>query len=464
MFGYIFRAAFVVLVAFLASGLYSVHQHRQAYVALSLAPRGGGVVKDLIAYGLLLIPRLQRLRAEPLTDEQRYKRAEGFHTNMEFNSMGGHKMRDSTHFAENFYFWATKPKMGEEDTVFTTRLSFTGVNASHVVPWFAFLRNGEDWSLPPEFEQTSLPYDDSSDEKVCLSPDLGELRFTCTKPMGEWRIRYKGLLEKKDTAERKKVEVNLIFSFTPDNVFYYQRNWDEMAAARAMAAKVWDSSFWKNLRSQYQERYMSLATGVTGTVQFEDGAVDNLGQLVGSRDHNFGSRNWRFIWRYIWWPGVHFTEPLEIEGIKYAYLTGSFAEYGNTFENIVVGGLMSNEGECASFSGATPMRDIAPEWYDKIGTVGQKIGHDTIPGKLNFQIAILQGKYIVDIKCERGHHFDMWEHSFMMQGGTFEVHEALTRWYFTVRATADPSRVVARATSTSLLEFGGNVAGLDDEH
>ena len=57
-----------------------------------------------------------------------------------------------------------------------------------------------------------------------------------------------------------------------------------------------------------------------------------------------GIRNWNFLRRYVWWPAVKFEEAIEIEGIKYRYFTGSFVDYGNTIEDLIVGGFVSNEG------------------------------------------------------------------------------------------------------------------------
>eukprot|EP01062_Namystynia_karyoxenos_P056504 TRINITY_DN47477_c0_g1_i1.p1 TRINITY_DN47477_c0_g1~~TRINITY_DN47477_c0_g1_i1.p1 ORF type:complete len:461 (+),score=136.17 TRINITY_DN47477_c0_g1_i1:89-1471(+) len=444
-----------------AAALYWPLSLRARYVVGGLAPRGAGPLKDVAAYLLLLLPRLQRLRPDPRTEEQRYAAAEGFHDALEFNNVGGgNKMRDSPYFAENFYFWVAPPN--SEDLLFTVRLSFAGVGGAHIVPWFTFMADGDEWSLPAEFEQKALPHPEGSPEVACECPGLGKVTFTCEVPMRRWRLKYTGTVEAKGGKRRRQVAVELVLHFTPKNVFLYQVHWDEMAAARALSAKDWDGTFWHNLRAQYQERYMSQALRAEGTIAWDGGEPRQLPALLdGSRDHNFGIRNWRFIWRYIWWPGVKFQDPIRINGVEYRYFTGSFVEYGNTFENMVVGGLMSEEGDCAAFSGATPMREIAPEWYDAPPSPNVGIGERLIPGQLRFQISVLSATYVLDIDVERGSPAGLWSHSFMMQGGTFEIHEGLTRWRFALRA-AGSDTVLQRSSALGLLEFGGNIAGVDD--
>lgn len=71
------------------------------------------------------------MRLEPPSDE----RLEGWHETLDFNAMGANKrLHDSRFFAENFYFWANSPS--DDSFLFTIRLSFYGVNASTVIPWY----------------------------------------------------------------------------------------------------------------------------------------------------------------------------------------------------------------------------------------------------------------------------------------------------------------------------------------
>ncbi|CAK8993142.1 Phosphoribosylformylglycinamidine cyclo-ligase (AIR synthase) (AIRS) (Phosphoribosyl-aminoimidazole synthetase) [Durusdinium trenchii] len=411
----------------------------QAYEAAGLAPVGGGMSKDVAAFMLTSLPRLGRAFKQPASDAS----LEGFHDKLEFNGLGQARkeMRESPFFTENFYFWGST----REDAAFlyTIRLSFYGTNASYVIPWFHFQMDGDKWNLPEEFEGMVPPYE-TGGPVMAAAPGLGALRAECEVPMKRWRITYDGVVENLRTKERRTVEASFVLSFSPDNVFKYQLHWDEMTAARAMAGKEWTGSFWKNLAAQNQERYASMALHTEGYVSFkdpEDSSVETLRREVvldSSRDHNFGIRNWRFIWRYIWWPPVQFAEPLVIDGVEYTYHTGAMTEYGNTFDNIVVGGLMSAQGDCASFSGATSMKEIAPEWFAAKSTQGVGIGATTLGPTFDFQIGILEAKYVLDIHVERGRKVGLWEHSFMMNDGIFEIHEALTKWTFKLRKQGSP--------------------------
>ena len=82
----------------------------------------------------------------------------------------------------------------------------------------------------------------------------------------------------KDPKVQKKVQAEFRLKVSPDNVYKYLLDWDEMTAARAMAGKPWTRQFWRSLRGQNQERYASLGT-VEGSYQFDQGkkvTVKNL--------------------------------------------------------------------------------------------------------------------------------------------------------------------------------------------
>lgn len=430
---------------------------------IGLAPRGGGILKDFAAWSLISLPSIGRMfKAAPSFAE-----LEDFAINKKaaFNSiMQSEKFTDSPFFTENFYFWAnSRGEMGRTRFLYTVRLSFYGPNASKVVPWFHFKLDDQVWNLPEEF--AGLVPARAHNDPIEAVTKLGVIRFTCVDPMKQWRIQYDGVLENRNSRERRKVSADFLLDFLPQSAHMYQLHWNPVAVARAMAAKTWDGLFWNNLRAQNQERHANQAQGGKGTITIfakDEKSVETFEEIEidGSEDRNKGIRQWKFIWRYIWWPPVKFHEPLVIEGVPYTYQTGAFTEYGNTFENVVVGGLMADSGASAGFSGATPMRAIAPEWYDKQSTKGVGIGYDTLPGEFNFQISILHARYVMDIRILRGTKHGLWEHSFLMEDGIFEIHEGQSKWYFTVRRATD-NEVVATAESDGLFEFGANLVGLD---
>lgn len=298
--------------------------------------------------------------------------------------------------------------------------------------------------------------------------------------MREWKLSYSGLVRSmKDPKVQKKITAEFKLLVSPDNVFKYQLDWDELSVARAMAGKPWTRQFWRSLRGQNQERYASLGK-VSGSYQFKDEkavTLDNLryvdsvryqaGRVMvhlhsGSRDHNFGIRNWLYIHTYIWFPPVRFDEPIVIDGISYEYLTGAMTMYGSTFDNVVVGGLVSAKGEVCAWNGATPMREIAREWYDATSVRGSRVGSRTLRhGNFEWKVALGYSKYILEITQKRGEAHGLWQHSFLMIDGDFEIHEALTMWEFRL-TKAGSNQVIQRTTARGLFEFGKNLVGLDE--
>lgn len=313
--------------------------------------------------------------------------------------------------------------------------------------------------------------------------------------MDTWVITYNGIVVHYKTNEKVLVKAKFNFKYNPLNTFYYQLMWDEIGASRAMSRKVWDNQFWTDLRKQNQERYASQAKEVNGYIQFlktpsdlknsnKDNHKNNvellnselnneqniiktidLPILAGSRDHNFGIRNWRYMWRYIWWSPVKFDYPITIDGIDYTYILGSFVEYGNTFENMVIGGIMSEQGDCASFSSATSMENMAKEWYHAESKHYVGIGEKTLPKEFNFYITLLKNTYVLDINIIRGRPAGLWSHSFMMGDGTFEIHEGQSKWTFNLRKidqdTGKFGPILQTTYAVGLFEFGGNLIGLD---
>jgi hypothetical protein len=462
------RFIFVIFLSFLY-WIFISYQLREEYIKLNLEPRGSGsVVKDLTALSLVSIPKIVRFFTTGSVGfdySSRKSLLEGFHTTAttDFISPNGampSKMLDSPYFAENFYFWLNDPN--KNDFVVTTRLSFYGKNASRVIPWFTFQLHGEEWNLPDDFQPNKHHF--GKDPRIAQDPLQGTLLFENPEPMKEWRITYKGLVQSKSTGIKLQVDCEFLLTFNEKDVFFYQIHWDEMSTALSLAAKPWSAQVFKNLREQNQERYASKALSARGHVTFvKESKTEKFSTLQGSRDHLWGIRNWLFMYRYIWWPPTTLKSPLVINGVKYTSFIGAFVEYGNTFKNMVVGGLMSEDGSCASFSGATGMHEIAKEWYDIRSKRKDYIGEKHLPRRFKFEIAILQAEYILDVELDRGKPAGLWSHSFDLADGDFEIHEALTLFKFSVRKTGDPTKVSLSATTASgLFEFGGNLLGVTD--
>ena len=461
-------AAAAVVVAWTAT-------RRAAYEATRLAPFSleprPSLGKEALAAAMVGLPGVGRLLTTGtagVRTEGLAARLEGFHdvAGLVGGTVTSAKGIASQHFAENFYFWAQVP--GETRLVVTTRLSFYGVNASAVVPWFSFAQDGESWDLPPEFEAKTLPHK-QGDARVAVAPGLGELLFEVIEPMREWRLSYTGVVSKSSApATRTRVRAVFRLKFSPKDVYYYNVHPDLYAMARSMAVSPWTPTFFRNLRAQNQERYASKTHGGEGEIAFLPDAPANaeptktvtFPAIASSRDHNVGIRNWNFLHSYIWWPPVHIS--LEIEGVRYTSFVGTFVEYGNVFRNFVGGVLMSDDGATAAFSSATSMADIAPAWYNApFGKPYVPHGEKLIPGEMNFTIAILNARYALDCHVLRGSKAGLWSHTFWLKNGEFEIHEAQTKFTFNVRKWGS-SDVVTTGTAVGLFEFGKNVVGLDD--
>ena len=136
--------------------------------------------------------------------------------------------------------------------------------------------------------------------------------------------------------------------------------------------------------------------------------------------------------------------------------------YGITFDNMVVGALVSANGDVCAWSGATPMREIAREWYDVTSERNKRVGSKTLRhGNFEWKVALGYGKYILEVSQKRGEAHGLWQHSFLMIDGDFEIHEALTKWEFRLTKVGS-NEVIQKTTATGLFEFGKNLVGLDE--
>ena len=103
-------------------------------------------------------------------------------------------------------------------------------------------------------------------------------------------MSYDGIVENKETKEREKVKAEFNIRFSETDNYIYGVHWDEIGMARAMSPKTWDENFFKNLRSQNQERYASRSHKAEGKIEFINRKEKNLmfPLLDSSRDHNWG--------------------------------------------------------------------------------------------------------------------------------------------------------------------------------
>ena len=150
--------------------------------------------------------------------------------------------------------------------------------------------------------------------------------------------------------------------------------------------------------------------------------------------------------RYIWLGTVSFEKPIFINGHPYTHMSGTAVHYGTSFKHMVAGGLMgpSKSQPIIPFNGMTHMKEIAPKWYNAKKNVGHGIGH-LVPDDLYFSIGLKGVNEYLQIHVSR----DQWKHGFLMQDGTFEVHEGTS--IYTIQYGG--KSIIGHG----LLEFGGSL-------
>lgn len=464
-----FNVILMVLTAFFGIALFQCLSFvvlRDRHAVEGMVPRGSNVVKDAVSYALL------KLFTSKNQTPKNYHDLEAFHVTepSEFDL-------NSKHFCENYYFWAGN----DESFLYTIRLSFTEDHGGVIISWFTVAIDGVDWSLPqPDFDISSNQYRAETMSTEARAPGIGHVRFDVIDPGREWSLKYEGQMIGGVTgSEMRYAKAQFTVKLSEKNVFFYREDWDLLSVARAMAEKSWASvSFWTDLHSQRQHRYSSRAR-VSGSMAMYD-SIDGQNLLwsrhnistYGSRDHNWGIRDWAFIRRYIWFPPLSFRKPMTIDGIAYTHMTGTFVDYGTTFSNLVVGAIISDDGAKLPFVLSTPMRKIAPRWYagDNItsGASQTLLGRRTVPGAMSFSVILLlnsSSSCMLNITVQRGHSFEMWDHSFYFQSGMFEIHEAQTKWNIKLKCgdNINHSSEGLSTTAIGLLEFGANLRPLNEE-
>ena len=355
------------------------------------------------------------------------------------------------------------------------------------MPWLTIDIDGTTYSLPSDSlsEEAAKP---GPGRKISASDEEGnELEYECLVPLRQWRLRYKGEVEvDHDRGKRTFLDMDLKLTMVSE-LFFYQRDWDKMAVAKAMSAEPWSLGFFRALRSEHQEHY-EVGTRATGTIRIgaQQPQVVELAEAPGFRDHSFGKRDWTYMHRYMWLGTVTFGKPLEIGGHRYTHMTGTAVHYGHTFKHLVAGGLMGARGSKAppiSFGAMSHMREMAEAWHDseargrnhgvghlvggdvsfdialtfpqarvgKRGTVAG--GDDTTTKKKEVDVAPGDCPYTL-LRCEVSR--KAWKHGFLVQDGTFEVHEGDS--LYTLQLLDEDGEVAQSTTGVGLLEFGGTLA------
>ena len=127
----------------------------------------------------------------------------------------------------------------------------------------------------------------------------GLLRWEPIETGKIWRITFEGTVnDKQDKAHYCKV--NMVF--TGDHPVYdFAKSSDHRAIADAIAAEKWTRAFFHHMKDTHQVHYEQTGT-FKGTIVLDEKTFAL--QMMASRDHSFGSRNWHTWDRHYWITGV----------------------------------------------------------------------------------------------------------------------------------------------------------------
>jgi len=173
-----------------------------------------------------------------------------------------------------------------EGNAFITRMAFRGPDRPHEY-WFDFKFNGIGFF--------GLHQDPGAEGEGFQE---GNLKWVPEEIGKKWRITYEGNV----TDESGKVhacETNLLF-LGEHEVYDFAKSSDQRLIAKAIASEKWNKKFFFQLKDTHQVHYEQTGS-LTGYILL-DGKRHEV-SMWGSRDHSFGSRNWRTWDRHYWITG-----------------------------------------------------------------------------------------------------------------------------------------------------------------
>jgi len=175
----------------------------------------------------------------------------------------------------------------KEGNAFITRMAFREPKRLNEF-WFDFYLTGHGYfglkqspgAEGPGFQQGSLKWEPIETGKI-------------------WRVTFDGEVTDPEGKPHNCV-TNLVF--TGDNPVYdFAKSSDQRMIADAIAAEKWNKTFFFNLKDSHQVHYEQTGT-FKGTIVL-DGKTFHL-NMMASRDHSFGSRNWLTWDRHYWITGI----------------------------------------------------------------------------------------------------------------------------------------------------------------
>ena len=127
----------------------------------------------------------------------------------------------------------------------------------------------------------------------------GSLKWEPIEVGKVWRVTFEGTVHDRAGKPHRCI-TNLVF--TGDHPIYdFANSSDHQAIARAIASEKWTKAFFHAMKDTHQVHYEQTGR-FNGTIIL-DGRTHQL-EMMASRDHSFGSRNWLTWDRHYWITGI----------------------------------------------------------------------------------------------------------------------------------------------------------------
>ncbi|HNY03538.1 MAG TPA: hypothetical protein PKG48_13155 [Bacteroidales bacterium] len=163
----------------------------------------------------------------------------------------------------------------------------------------------------------------------------GTLQWEPVEIGWKWRIRFTGQVHDRNGLPHDCTTDLMFIGENP--VYDFEKSSDHTSIADAIAAEKWTRDFFHAMKDTHQVHYEQTGR-LIGTI-YLDGKRYEF-DMMGSRDHSFGSRNWLTWDRHFWMTGVsdagiHWT----VTTIKWQFLgrlTAGFITHPNGTTDAIV--------------------------------------------------------------------------------------------------------------------------------
>lgn len=209
-----------------------------------------------------------------------------------------------------------------------------------------------------------------------------------------WRVTFEGTVHDRSGKPHRCI-TNLVF--TGDHPVYdFAKSSDHNAIARAIASEKWSKPFFNAMKDTHQVHYEQTGS-LKGTIIL-NGKTFQM-DMMGSRDHSFGSRNWLTWDRHFWITGV------SDAGIHWTVTTIKWQFLGR----LTAGFITSNDGTTDAIVDCTNLE-----------TVSEK--------------QLLPDQGVIEIKTRNGmtHRLEFWRHGEFpyLHDGKYMMREGIGTYKF----------------------------------